>query len=1004
MSHFYQDIHLARIEALLQRLKHEVLLDERQLTLTVMTTREPVPYSERATAATTRPIQEGEHWGGAWECGWFHITGQVPPEWRGRVALHFNFGGEACVFDADGCPAYGLTNGSVFDHAFNKDIFPFLDNAAGGEPIDLWVDAGANGLFGVDRCVDPDWIDDQTALHGTFDGTLRRARVCRFDYDAWQLWLDFGVLVNLIKALQPGTARRMGLLRTASRAAGIYATQGAAAARRAIANAWAVGPDPAAPDVYGVGHAHIDVGWLWPLRETVRKCERTFSSQLALIDKYPDYVFGASQAQLYEWMEQRHPDLFKKIQRQVAAGRWEIQGGMWVEADCNLPDGESLIRQLLVGKNYFRDKFGVVVRNLWLPDVFGYSGNLPQILKRSGIDYFLTQKLSWNRYNKFPHNTFWWRGIDGSTVLAHFPPEDAYDSDLTPALLRRHETNNAEAGLVQEAICLYGIGDGGGGPSENHVERGLRCRALNGCPKFHFGFAQPVLEKMAAYGDELDTWTGELYFEMHRGTLTSQAGIKRANRRCEEAFHTAETLAALAAFNTGADYPSEKMLELWKRFLTNQFHDILPGSCIHRVYAEQVPEIERIIAELNAMQESAAAKLLTPEPGATTWFNPSPTPYYGLVTMADGTRRTLHVPAMSFATLRQNPLPPIEESPIDGNDIVLDNRFVRYTLNPGDMTLRSCVDLQSGREFIRPDEPANVLRILHDIPPRWDAWDIEEYTEEMCLGTAKTEQVTRFDGAAGCGAKAIMTIGSTRLNLTARLLPDSPRLDFEISLDWQERHKLLRVFFPVAVESTVAKFEIQYGTVSRPTTDNTKWEHAQFECVGHRFADLSETNFGVALLNDCKYGYRVKGHELSLSLLRAPTEPDPVADIGEQRFRYAFLPHQGELADSKVWDEANALNQGVARFENMAATNPVALPIQVEGVELTILKKAEKDNCLVARLVERRGVRTLAKLHVAENVKLAETDLMEWENLGEIDADKPLEFAPFAIRTIKLYF
>ena len=811
----------------------------------------------------------------------------------------------------------------------------------------------------------------------------------------------------------------MGVLRIASRAAERYAVAGAKAARAEMTRMYLLEPDPAAPDVYGVGHAHIDVGWLWPLRETVRKCGRTFASQIALLERYPDYVFGASQAQLYAFTQETYPALYEKIREAVAQGRWEVQGGMWVEADCNLPDGESLVRQCLVGKNYFRDAFGIEVRNLWLPDVFGYSGNLPQILRRAGMDYFLTQKLSWNRYNKFPHNTFWWRGIDGSTVLAHFPPEDAYDSELQPSLLRRHETNNAEAGLVQEGICLYGIGDGGGGPSENYVERGLRCRHLNGCPKFHFGFAQPVLEKLAAYGDELDTWDGELYFEMHRGTLTSQAQMKRVNRRGEEAFRATEMLLAAAGIET---YPVETMLDLWKRFLTNQFHDIIPGSCIHRVYAEQIPEDEAVIARLKGLQVAAAQALFAPDGDAMTLFNPSSTPYDGIVRLPsewpgasdkngvalpvqrDGETVDVRIaipPQGACTVWRDKAVAAEVETVPAGERCVLENRRVRYVLEPGRMLLLSCFDKETGRELVAEGEAGNRLTLYHDLPPRWDAWDIEEYASGMPVGEPVVESAVWRRGPVWQGVDVAFTIGESRGRQLIRLAGGSKRLDFETEIDWQETHRLLRVAFPVTVQTQEARYEIQYGTVARPTHNNTKWQHAQFECVGHRFADLSESDFGAALLNDSKYGYRVKDHTLSLSLLRAPTEPDPVADCGPHRFTYAFLPHAGDLAHSDVWDHAAELNQGVARFEGFAAKAAPLLPIRVEGVDLAVVKCAEKERCMVVRLVERRGVRSEARVTLASG-RLVECDLMEWNTLGEVDLSRPVVFEPFAIRTFKI--
>ena len=1042
MSHFYADRHLDRLATTLTYLKHEILGEFVRLDAECAVTREPVPFAGRLSL-DYRPLAEGGHWGDAWDCGWFHLTGTVPEGWRGPLVLRLEFGGEACVFDADGTPAYSLTNGSVFDADYAKNLYPLLDDAKGGEPIDLWVETGANGLFGVDVPGDSSWIDDKSKRHGTFDGTLHAARACRFDYAKWQLWFDFVIAHDLVKSLPDGTARRMQVLRIASDAQTALATRGVGAARAEMQRLYELAPDPAAPDVYAIGHAHIDTGWLWPVRETIRKVGRTFASQVRYIERYPGYKFGASQAQLYDFAKRHYPALYAKVKKAVADGAWEVQGGMWVEADCNLPSGESLVRQFLVGKNWFRDEFGVDVQNLWLPDVFGYSGNLPQILRRAGMGYFLTQKLSWNIYDKFPHNTFWWRGIDGSTVLAHFPPEDNYNSPNLPSSLRKHETNNAEAGLVQEAISLFGIGDGGGGPSENYIERGLRCAHLNGCPPVHFSFAQPALEKMAAYGDKLDTWDGELYFELHRGTLTTQAAMKRWNRRAEEAFRAAEMLCAMAhsasAGGSGGTprpfvYPAEAMLDLWKRLLINQFHDIIPGSSIHRIYEEQVPRVQAVVKRLKELQAEAAKHLLTPDTDALTLFNPSSTPFRGAVALPEGWTAATHsgaqlpvqeadgatvalvtVPPLSFATLRraaagQRPggAAPGGCQEADAPAPVLENERVRYVFDPATMQLVECLDKETGRRLVTAAEPANRLELFEDVPHCYDAWDIEEYALDMRTASAEVQSVRAVGGPVRRGLDVAMRIGGSDIRQRIWLEEGSKRLDFDTEIDWRETHKLLRVAFPVAVESQEARYEIQYGTVARPTNDNTKWQHAQFECVGHRFADLSEHGFGAALLNDCKYGYRVKGHELSLSLLRSPTYPDADADRGPNRFTYAFLPHTGDLADSDVLDHAAVLNQGVERFEGLAAARCEAvaapLPISVSGpVEFAVLKRAEKEDCLVVRLVELRGVRCEARVTVAPGAgRLVETNLMEWDDLGEVDTSKPLDFPPFAMRTFKL--
>ena len=1070
MSHFYLDIHETRIREAAGRLTKEIAAVRAPLRAEVAVTKEPVPWADRLKLRY-RPIAKGERWGGAFDCAWFHVTGAVPKEWKGAyVTLNLDFGGESCVFDAKGCPVVGLTNGCAFLEGYRKDHYHWLPKAKGGEKVDFWVEAGANDMFGVHRLADPaaEGVPLEE-LHGTYSASVVQASACRFDRDKWRLKLDLDVILSLLRSLPEKSSRRIQVARATSRALDLLPPErgGAKAVRAALAKTvWAVGVDPASVHVTAIGHSHIDVEWLWPLRETVRKVGRTFASQLLLMERYPGFKYGSSQAQLYALCKEHYPALYRKVKKAVADGRWEVQGGMWVEADCNVPSGESLVRQCLVGQRFFKEEFGVVPRNLWLPDVFGYSGQLPQILRQCGIGFFLTQKLSWNRYNTFPHNSFVWEGIDGSRVVAHFPPEDTYNADLLPDQLRKHETNNREAGIVDVAISLFGMGDGGGGPKEEHVERGLRCAALNGCPPVTFGFAQDAMDRIAEQEPDLDVWRGELYFEMHRATYTTQAAQKLANRRAEEALRVAEMLCAAAWSNgrifgssTAAgpsdrstvkpfDYPQAELLGLWKSLLLCQFHDIIPGSSIHRVYEESGALVRGVAEKAHALAAKAAATMLAKKKDALTLFNPSSDPYLGVISLpagwagakwADGGERDappsqkegdkvlvqVGVSPLSFATLLRTdravgPVRPDDEWTLDGETIcaaratrrrdglvVLENDRIRYVVDPKTLHVVRAFDKECERVFITPAKPGNVLSLYDDHPSSFDAWDIEEYALDMPVGAPEVESAEPFDGPVCSGLRATFTIGSSRFAQTIRLMAGSKRLDFETATDdWKESHKLLRAAFPTNVVADEARFEIQYGTVARPTHDNTKWQYAQFESCAHRYADLSEPDFGVALLNDCKYGYRVKGSELSISLLRASTEPDPIADRGAHRFTYAILPHEGDLAHTgEVVAAAAELNQGVERFEGFDATGDpepfFPLDLSGEGVDLAVLKKAEDSDDLVLRLVETRGRRATADLFSSGHVvpvlanELAETG-------APLELPAKLSFRPFEIKTLRL--
>ncbi len=1098
MSHFYLDIHEARIREVANgRLPREIAIERVPLRAEIAVTPEPVAWPDRLRLRY-RPIRQGEGWGKAFSCAWVHVTGAVPKAWKGaHVTLNLDFGGETMLFDAKGCPVVGLTSGSVFMPGYNKDHYHWLPKAKGGEAVDVWVDAAASSLFGVSRDSDPVAHGARPEdVHGTYHASVAQLSVCRFDYDKWQLKLDLDVILSLLRSLPEKSSRRIQVTRATSRALDLLPPErgGAKAVREALAKTvWGVGVDPASVHVTAIGHSHIDVEWLWPLRETVRKVGRTFASQILNMERYPEFKYGSIRDRLYELCKQNYPALYKKVKKAVADGRWEVQGGMWVEADCNIPSGESLVRQCLVGQRFFKEEFGVVPRNLWLPDVFGYSGQLPQILRQCGIGFFLTQKLSWNRYNKFPHNSFVWEGIDGSRVVAHFPPEDTYNADLMPEQLKNHETNNREAGIVDVAISLFGMGDGGGGPKEEHIERGRRCAALNGCPPVTFGFAQDAMDRIAEQESDLDVWRGELYFEMHRATYTTQAAQKLANRRAEEALRVAEMLCSAAfAANAGlkpgaqnrpapaegakgktgavacrglqpAVYPAAELLALWKSLLLCQFHDIIPGSSIHRVYEESGALVRGVADKAHALAAKAAASLLAKKKDALTLFNPSSTPYCGCISLPPGWAGAkcacgsaqgalpaqrdgnsvlvqVEVPPRSFATLLKFDGGPERAAPARARRsgrIVLENDRVKYELDPATLQVVRALDKEAGREFIAPAKPGNVISLYDDHPSCFDAWDIEEYAKDMPVAAPEVLSAEPFAGPVRSGLRATFRIGSSVFRQEIRLDAGSKRLDFATETDdWQESHKLLRASFPLDVAADDARFEIQYGTVARPTHDNTKWEYSQFESCAHRYADLSEPDFGVALLNDSKYGYRAKGSELSISLLRASTEPDPIADRGAHRFTYAILPHERDLAHTdEVVKAAAELNQGVERFEGLALEAPLendecrmmngkethsafiihnsSLPIDLEGegIDLAVLKKAEDSDDLVVRLVETRGRRASATLSVTRHSSLVTRHYGEAvpilaNELAETGAPLALpakiSFRPFEIKTFRL--
>ncbi|MDT8391432.1 MAG: glycoside hydrolase family 38 C-terminal domain-containing protein [Lentisphaeria bacterium] len=1019
MAHFHETIHCNRIKQFHNHIKRKIVVDSIPLPVRYGHSVEPTPFSRVKDLAFVDG-KEGDLWGRTWESAWFEVNGDIPEAWDGAyVVLQAELGGEILVCDSDGNPLVGLTNGSVFDFSFGKPFYHMLPKAKAGEKVHLWLEAAANGLFGVHK-IDPEFNKNPDQFHGHYEGRVQALRLVRFDYALWQLHLDVEMLFELAQSMDKESARRAAIIRGLSRAVSAYETDGPEACKEALNPLMEMTSDPAAMDLYAVGHAHIDTGWMWPVRETIRKCARTFSSQLHLISRYPDYVFGASQAQHYQMVKDHYPRLYARIKDAVKKGAWELQGAMWVEADCNVPSGESLIRQVLHGKNFFMDEFGVEIKNLWLPDVFGYSANLPQILRRAGIDYFLTQKLSWSKYNKFPHKTFVWEGIDGSQVLAHFPPEDTYNAGVRPEELRKVEANNPERGIVTQGLSLFGVGNGGGGPKEEHVERALRAYDLNGLPRYKMSHAQPVLEELGKLKDELSVWVGELYLEVHRGTLTTQAKTKLLMRRGEEALRATEMLCAAAGLET---YPAEILDRLWKTLLINQFHDILPGSSINMVYEQTERELAEIIDTCDGLMATAAERLFKPADDKLILFNPSSTPFSdtvelpddwtgaaadtALLTQAgeDGCVAAVNVPPCSFVELSRTSAAPAAVTVTPANEgAVLENDRVSYAFDAS-LRLVSAYDKETGRELFNEDTAGNVLSLYEDRPHSWDAWDVDEYYEETLLEQAVVQSITLTQGPIRQELSAHMTIGNSTLIQIVSLRQDSKRLDFETEVDWQERHKMLRVAFETNIRAESATAEVQYGHIRRTNNRNTYWDHACFEAVAHRWIDVSEPDYGVSLLNDCKYGHKALGGTLDVNLLRAPTMPDPVADIGQHSFTYSFFPHASGLDGAGVQAEAAMLNQGLTCLEGVElAGQRMPVSLDGEGVELAVLKKAEKEDCLVARVVETRGRHTTAVITAPPAATIVPTNLMEWTEDADAAATGRLEISlsPFEIATFKI--
>jgi len=1016
-----------RVRNFIDDLSRRILTGSIPFDCAVHVTGDHIPLLQ-STVLKRKPIAEGEVWGQTWDSGYFHLKATVPASHAGKnLAAWLDLGGEALIYTVSGEPLYALSNGSAFSESYSKDRYA-LGSFEEGRTIELFVEAAANGLFGVTLAPGP-FQRKTDKPHGSYEARVVHASLCLFDENLWHLYLDMVHLITIFDLIDPDSVKAARVLHALFQAVQTYHEEPARAGlcRTILSVELAKHAVPSAMTTTVVGHSHIDTAWLWRLRETRRKVTRTYANQLDLIERYPGYVFGASAPQHHSWTKEEYPDLYRRIKKAVADGRWEPQGGMWVEADCNIPSGESLVRQFLHGKNFWRDEFGVDVRNCWIPDVFGYSASMPQIMKKAGVDYFLTQKISWSKFTVFPHTTFRWRGIDGSELVTHFPPESNYNSNADPEALMKAEKQFREKAYLDEFITLMGIGDGGGGPKEEHLERVLRSRDNECLPKANFGRADEFFQRLQPHAPELPVWVGELYLEYHRGTYTTQAKTKANNRRLEQEIRAVEALCSALPM---ADYPREELAGVVRTLLLHQFHDILPGSSIHAVYEDAELAYAEAFRTLDELKAKAAKKLCKPEPGAVTLFNCLSTPWHGawtlpaalgnvsvsdagghtLATQGEGDRNTvaLALPPLSFTVLTFQPATSASASvgrtPQAGT-LVLENTLVRYQFN-SDGKLVEALDKNTGKQLLKAGSPGNVFSYYEDIAHNFDAWDIDYYFRQQLLETARgVEAGVLVRGPVRDGLRFRLAVGSSTITQDVWLEHDSPNLKFDTAIVWHEEHKLLKVAFPLDTLAIDALCEIAYGYVKRPTHVNTDADFAKFEVCAHRWVGIGDETGGMALLNDSKYGHSVRDNSLELTLLRSPLNPDPEADQGEHYFTYVLAPYHGALVESQVMAAAAALNRLPLQLAGRADGAMLPATWTGDGVSMEVLKKAEKDEAWVVRLVETRGRAAAGILGTrVKNATLCTTDLMEWNDGPGEEFSSPRQIAlkPFEIVTYKI--
>ncbi|GEC02832.1 alpha-mannosidase [Streptomyces spinoverrucosus] len=963
---------------------------------------EPVPVAE-GLAAETEPIEVGARWGAPWGTSWFRVTGTVPEAWAGKTVealldLGFDenmpgFQCEGLVYRPDGTPVKGLNPRNQWVRIGAP--------VEGGEEVRLHIEAASNPVILGHHPFRPTELGDKETAGSEPQYTLTRMDLAVFDETVWQLVIDLEVLGELMAELSVDSARRWEILRAVERALDGIDLQDvngtAAEARSRLTGVLASPASPSAHRVSAVGHAHIDSAWLWPLRETVRKVARTTANMTALLDDEPDFVFAMSQAQQWAWVKEHRPEVWARVKKAVADGRFVPAGGMWVESDTNMPGSEAMARQFVHGKRFFLDEFGIENEEAWLPDTFGFAAGLPQIIKAAGSKHLLTQKISWSRTNKFPHHTFTWEGIDGTRIFTHFPPVDTYNCSMKGAELAHAARNFRDKGHARHSLAPSGWGDGGGGTTREMVARAARLRDLEGSPTVTWETPAAFFAKAEAEYPHPPVWVGELYLELHRATLTSQAKTKQGNRRSEHLLHEAELWAATAAVRAGFSYPYEELDRIWKTVLLHQFHDILPGSSIAWVHREARATYERLAGELNAIID-AAQRALAGEGARELVFNAAPHSRRGIPAGGAG------APVVEGAA----PVRPRGEG-----GYVLDNGLLRVAIDDRGLVV-SVYDVEADRETIAPGRVAGLLQLHPDFPNMWDAWDVDEFYRNTVTNLTDLDEITA--GEDGASVRVVRSFGASRVTQVLSLPPGERRLVLDTEVDWHETEKFLKLAFPLDVHAERYASETQFGHFHRPTHTNTSWEAAKFEACNHRFVHVEEPGWGVAVVNDSTYGHdvtrtvRTDGDggtttTVRVSLLRALRFPDPETDQGVHRFRHALV------VGASIGD---AVREGwrINLPERLITGAQDVVPlvtVDQDAVVITAVKLADDGSGdVVVRCHEAHGGRARARLTAGFEVTgVTVTDLLE-RPLPEaaapvVDGERiTVRLRPFELVTLRL--
>ncbi|MDO4293939.1 MAG: glycoside hydrolase family 38 C-terminal domain-containing protein [Eubacteriales bacterium] len=994
---------------------------------------------EEAMAGPFQPVEPGFTWGHTWEYCWFKGRVVLPKEAQGkRIVMDLKPDGESTLF-VNG-KEFGTYRASwvTQPHHFVEDNVLTTDGQE-GQSYEILMETYAGHYY-------PEAPDGGCAtgpvLPGSYtdpltEGKRRTLGVCTFgiwNEDAYQLWMDADTLQQVLGMLDENSLRAAKIAEALERftlavdfeqdEAGRIASY--KAGREALGPALEAKNGSTMPVFYAVGNAHIDLAWLWPMAETHRKTERTFAAQLRLLEEYPEYKYIQSQPAAYEMCRKYYPELFARIKEAVKQGRWIAEGAMWVEPDTNMASGEALIRQLLYGKRYYKEEFGVDSQMLWLPDTFGYTAALPQILKSCGVKYLVTQKIFWsyNEGEQFPYHYFYWEGMDGSKIVSFLPTSYTYRTD--PTELMKVWENRSQKRDLDAFLLPFGYGDGGGGPARDYLEYAEREKDLEGCPRVKLEGPVEFFEDMEKEGGPKHTYTGELYFSAHRGTYTSQAMVKQNNRRCELAMRELELWGSLAA-RRGQEYPAGATERLWKEVLLHQFHDILPGSSIARVYEEAERAFHAILEESAMLTDTALSALVEKGDGVTVG-NSLGFGYETLVELPESfaagaqTREGQAVPVeksgdkvfglVKLPAYGMVSLVPAKEAakaqaPVSltetAEGFVLENSLVRAVVNDRGEVV-SFVLKESGREFAA--EPMNRFHLYKDVPRLFDAWDIDSNYIDQEIEAARDVKVTAaHQGGLRAALKVTGRISNSSFTQYIRLDADSRRLEFETEIDWRELHRLLKVGFPVNVFAENGINEMQFGYVERPTRRSRAYDKDRFEVCNHRYSALCDQAHGAAVLNDCKYGISMNENALELTLLRAAAAPEMRADNRVHRFAYGFTAWEGSFADCDVVRQGYEMNVKPVVVSGVTDAFS-AFAVEKDNVILESVKPAEDGSGdLILRLYESKKAAVSTKLSTSlGDVQVWSCDMLENRQV-ELPAqggETELSFRAFEIRTLRM--